>query len=121
MFNFQRTETDTRHHPWPQKGKLFEIRFRKGIWFIVNPWYKNAKTPEFTTFDITKLRYYRFWFPFITWDFGFQHGYLFWKPIPVGTDPAFRWRDLTVAQEAIKNDELFVQLSFRPFGIGKIS
>ena len=117
-------QTDQRHHPWPETGRLFEFRWRRAVWMSVRPWYKTAQHPEFSEKDITRMFIWRGWFPFLTWNIKIKnrgiHGYIGWKPIPVAKDAAFRWRNLTAAQNAITDCELFVQLSARG-GIGAIS
>jgi hypothetical protein len=81
------------------------------------PWYKASGVPEFTGKDVTYFQIFRGWFPFLTWNIKIKgygiHGYMGWKPIPVANDPAFGWRDLTAAQQAIAANDLFVQLSCR--------
>jgi hypothetical protein len=118
-----RLDTDKRHHPWPSEGKWFEFRLRRAVWMSVRPWY-HAVDGQFDHMDVRRMFVLRFWFPFFTYNIKIKgygvHGYIGWKPIPVGGDPQFGWRQLNVAQRAIEADELFVQLSWRG-GIGGIS
>ena len=111
------TPTDAAAHPWPPAGKWVEFRFRKATWMRATPWYKASGVPEFTGKDVTYFQIFRGWFPFLTWNIKIKgygiHGYMGWKPIPVANDPAFGWRDLTAAQQAIAANDLFVQLSCR--------
>lgn len=117
------TEADKIAHPWPLTGWI-EFRLRRAVWISVRPWYKTGSLPSFGIINITRMFILRAWFPFLTYNFKIKgygiHGYIGWKPIPVANDPAFMWRDLFAAQQAIISGELFVQLSARG-GIGKIS
>lgn len=122
-----RTETDKRFHPWPADGKLVEFRFRRAVWMSVRPWY-HAVDGQFDHMDVRRMFILRAPLPFLTYNIKWQmfgrtvgiHGYLGWKPIPVGLDPQFGWSPLNEAQKAIAAGELFVQLSWRG-GIGVIS
>lgn len=122
------TETDKAAHPWPPAGKQFEFRWREAVWMPVRPWYE-ANNISYDNKDIWFMALFKSKFPFFTWNikinskFGSYgvHGYIGWKPIPVAIDPAFEWNKLPMAQKYIQQDALFVQLSFRPFGIGAIS
>lgn len=116
-------EADKRHHPWPENGRLFEFRLRRAVWMSVRPWYHAVDGP-FDHMDVKRMFIWRGWFPFFTYNLKWRgygiHGYLGWKPIPVGGDPQFGWNQLNEAQKAVAAGELFVQLSWRG-GIGGIS
>lgn len=117
-------EADALAHPWPLTGQI-DFRWRRAVWMSVRPFYKQGHMPPFGLADLTRIFILRAWFPFITYRivwFGREiiHGYIGWKPIPVAKDPAFMWRGLTAAQQAIAAGELFVQLSARG-GYGSIS
>lgn len=93
-------------HPWPI-DKAVDFRFRRGVWALARPWY--GIMPLTALYWISPIR---FWFPFFTLKTKYFHWYVGWKPIPLG-DPKFYWRDLDVVQQWIKEDRLFVQLSWR--------
>lgn len=116
-------QLDAVAHPWPDEGKLFSFRWRKGVWLIVRPWYE-ANNVDYRLDDIWFLCQFKSWFPFFSWNLKWRgfgiHGYIGWKPIPVALDPAFDWSKLDVAQKHIRNGELFVQCSMRG-GVGEIS
>lgn len=118
-------ELDKKSHPWPAEGEWFNFRFREAVWFICRPWYA-ANNKWFNPSTIWFTLVLKFKVPFFTYNislFGKEliHGYIGWKPIPVAHDPAFCWNVLPAAQELIKQDKLFVQLSGRVLGFGSIS
>ena len=114
------TETDLRAHPWPPEGKNKEFRFRPGIWVHAVPDY-NRDNKKRTLADMVLFLILKGKYPFFTWNNRIIHGYIGWKPVPVETDPAFFWRDLDAVKREMGQGQLWLQLSFRPFGIGKIS
>ena len=93
---------DAEFSPRPTDGKRFEIRKRRAAYY-------NGRYIEIKEFR------------FVTWDFGWWHGYVGYAPINT-KDPKFLWADSPRIPAAMALDpdppELWVNWQIRPFGSG---
>jgi hypothetical protein len=111
--------SDINFSPFPDHGKWFYFTWRKATSVRARPDYARDNK-KLTLSDLKSFSFRDGKYPFFSWDFGFWHGYIGWKPINVREDPAFYWREHPEIQKRMEDPNiLFVQLSVRQ-GFGDI-